>query len=119
MQVQLAQLHVWEGQFPPPEAIERYERVLPGAFDRIIAMAEASQRAQSADTKRAHHYAQADTRRGQWLGAATTWTAMGAALGCRSCPQQLGCGGVSECSRDGRGQNPDREREIARNQSNP
>ncbi len=65
MHVQLAQLHVWEGQFPPPEAIERYERILPGAFDRIIAMAEASQQAQSADTKRAHDYAQADTRRGQ------------------------------------------------------
>ncbi len=82
MHVQLAQLHVWEGQFPPPEAIERYERVLPGAFDRIIAMAEASQRAQSADTKRADDYAQADARRGQWLGAATTWLAMGSAVGC-------------------------------------
>jgi uncharacterized membrane protein len=82
MQVQLAQLHVWEGQFPPPEAVERYEKIQPGAFDRIIAMAEAAQRAQSADTKRAHDYAQADTRRGQWLGAATTWLAIGAALGC-------------------------------------
>jgi uncharacterized membrane protein len=82
VQVQLAQLHVWEGQFPPPETVERYEKIQPGAFDRIIAMAEAAQRAHWADTKRAHDYAQADTRRGQWLGAATTWLAIGAALGC-------------------------------------
>ena len=33
-------VQLWQGQYPPPEAIEHYEKVLPGSFDRMIAMAE-------------------------------------------------------------------------------
>src|ERR1700722_7370195 len=29
----------WQGPYPPPHAIERYERALPGFFDRIVSMA--------------------------------------------------------------------------------
>jgi uncharacterized membrane protein len=77
-----AQLQVWQGQFPPPEAIERYEKVQPGAFNRMIAMAEFAQATQAEDARRAQDYARGAHIRGQWLGAVTTLFAM---LGCMFC----------------------------------
>lgn len=77
-----AQILLWQGQFPPPDAVERYEKVHPGAFARILEMAEFAQRTQADDTKRAHNFAQADTRRAQYLGAATTTIALFCAVGC-------------------------------------
>lgn len=32
----------WVGPLPPPNALEAYEKILPGAADRILAMAEAN-----------------------------------------------------------------------------
>jgi hypothetical protein len=48
----------------------------------MISLVEASQAARAAGAKRGQDYAQADKRRGQWLGAATAWLAMVAAFGC-------------------------------------
>ena len=39
-QIQLRQEAFFSGPLPPPEALSRYEKVLPGAADRIVAMAE-------------------------------------------------------------------------------
>jgi len=39
-----ASLTVHSGPLPPPETVERYELVMPGAFDRILTMAENDQR---------------------------------------------------------------------------
>lgn len=36
--------YAFSGPIPPPEAMERYERVVPGAADRIISMAETEQK---------------------------------------------------------------------------
>jgi uncharacterized membrane protein len=58
----------WKGPYPPPEAIERYERLLPGAFDRMIKMAEQLQAAQIEDSRLALTFTQQDARRGHWLG---------------------------------------------------
>ncbi len=76
------QTQVWQGQYPPPEAVERYERVSPGAFDRMIRMAEQLQAAQIENLRRAQEYLQTDTRRGHWLGWSVAILAMGGALGC-------------------------------------
>jgi len=38
-----ASLTVHSGPLPPPETVERYELVMPGAFDRILTMAEQDQ----------------------------------------------------------------------------
>jgi uncharacterized membrane protein len=73
------QIHVWGGDFPPPEAIERYESVLPGAFDRILAMAERQQAARDTLQLSALTAAASDARRGHWLGAGVA--ALGMALG--------------------------------------
>jgi uncharacterized membrane protein len=73
-------IQLWQGQYPPPEAIEHYEKVLPGSFDRMIAMAERLQAAQIDESRRAHDYTHADNRRGQWLGFSAAVTAMFCAL---------------------------------------
>jgi uncharacterized membrane protein len=38
-----ASLTVHVGSLPPPEAVERYEQVMPGSFDRILTRAEQEQ----------------------------------------------------------------------------
>ena len=38
-----ASLTVHVGSLPPPEAVERYELVMPGSFDRILTRAEQEQ----------------------------------------------------------------------------
>jgi len=73
---QVQQVQVWQGQFPPPEAIERYEVVHPGAFDRLIRMAERQQEATIASTQQAMTYQANDVRRGHILGAVVTLAAM-------------------------------------------
>ena len=77
-----AQVQVWQGQFPHPDTIERYEAVLPGAFDRIISMAEKQQTAVIESAAEARQLHQRDTRRGQVLGFAVTLVAILAAVVC-------------------------------------
>lgn len=72
----------WQGPYPPPEAVERYGKVLPGSFNRMITMVEQLQAAQIEETRKALDYTQADSRRGQWLGWSVAILAMGGALGC-------------------------------------
>jgi uncharacterized membrane protein len=76
------QFQLWQGQFPPPEAVGKYEAVLPGSFDRMIRMAERLQEAQIEETRRAQDYARDDTRRGHWLGFAATIAAIVGAIVC-------------------------------------
>jgi uncharacterized membrane protein len=76
------QMQVWQSQYPPPDAAERYEKILPGSFDRIIGMAERLQAAQIDTTQRAQNYAMRDTRRAHWLGWSIAFLAMLGAFGC-------------------------------------
>ena len=78
----LQQVQVWQGQFPPPDAVERYEQVLPGAFDRIMTMAERQQEASIAGSAEARRYLREDSRRGHWLGWLVTVVALVCALVC-------------------------------------
>jgi hypothetical protein len=32
-------VQIWQSPYPPPDAVERYEKICPGAFDRILGMA--------------------------------------------------------------------------------
>jgi len=79
-QIAQAQLQVWQGQYPPPDAIERYEKVLPGSFNRMIAMAEQLQSAQITESGRVVQYTAAAAKRGHYLGAGTMVVAMACAL---------------------------------------
>ena len=78
-QTQTVQL--WQGQYPPPEAVEHYEKILPGSFDRMISMAERLQAAQIEESRRAHEYTHSDNKRGHYLGFSAAVIAMGFALG--------------------------------------
>jgi uncharacterized membrane protein len=73
----------WQGPFPPPEAIERYENILPGAFDRIVGMAEKMGNAQIHQSELALINQHKTVATGQWLGfaAIAICAACGAALG--------------------------------------
>lgn len=68
-------VQVWQSPYPPPDAMRVYEDLLPGAMERIIAMAEKGQQAQIDDSVRSFRL----SRSGQWLGAATTALALGLA----------------------------------------
>ena len=72
----------WTGPYPPPKTVERYERVLPGSFNRIISMAEQLQAQQISQAYLVLRNTQRDNRRGHWLGFLTTILAMVCALGC-------------------------------------
>jgi len=76
------QSEIWQGQFPPPDAIERYEVVLPGSFDRLFRMTERRLEAEieaAGDLRGAQRF---NIRRGQLLGAGVTVLAMLGAVGC-------------------------------------
>jgi uncharacterized membrane protein len=66
--------------YPPPEAIERYEKILPGSFNRILTMVENLQQAQIDQSRSAANYARQDIRRGHWLGWSLSVLAFGCAL---------------------------------------
>lgn len=59
----------WQGPFPPPEAVERYEKTLPGVFNRIVLMAEKMEAAQIEQSAIALENSASEGRRGQYLGA--------------------------------------------------
>ena len=76
------QVTQWQGQFPPPEAVEVYERLHPGAFDRMLTMAEYAQASQVASVEAVNQNIKADAQRGSYLGAAVTVLAMAGAFAC-------------------------------------
>jgi uncharacterized membrane protein len=76
------QVQVWQGQFPPPEAIERYEAINPGTFDRLVTMAERQQQAVIESAAEARRFQRADNQRGQYLGFIVTVLAILGAVIC-------------------------------------
>lgn len=74
------QVQVWQGQFPPPDVVERYNALQPDAFDRIIKMAERQQEAAIMGNVKAMDLQSRDVRRGQVLGTLVTAGAIGGAL---------------------------------------
>lgn len=72
----------WNAPFPPPDAIERYEKVQAGTWDRLLKMAEQAQAAQIEAEKRAQTLARGTSWGGLFLGCATTLVAMWLAYRC-------------------------------------
>lgn len=73
---------VWQGQFPPPDAVERYEAVEKGTFGRLITMAEKAQDSQTAANQEARRFQHNDIRRAHWLGFGVAALAIIAAMIC-------------------------------------
>jgi uncharacterized membrane protein len=74
------QVQVWQSPYPSPEALREYERLQPGAFNRMLTMAEQAQAAQINSIKIAQENQRTDTRRVQFLGAGITVLAICAAV---------------------------------------
>lgn len=72
----------WQGPYPPPDAAERFEVLHPGAFARILTMAETEQTARIASVNAAQGYMRNDVARGHWLGFSVSISALVAAVAC-------------------------------------
>ncbi|MCX2564813.1 DUF2335 domain-containing protein [Acetobacter thailandicus] len=91
---QQQQQHAWNAPVPPPEAAERFEKLCPGSFERMLRMAEKEQDNQidlnqkqiaiaqkTSENQvilatRAQDFLATDTRRGHFLGALISVLAM-------------------------------------------
>jgi uncharacterized membrane protein len=78
----LQQSSTCQGPYPSPDAVERFEAILPGAFNRILTMAEKAQESQIRATESAQGYLQLDVRRSHYLGAAISVLAVLCSTGC-------------------------------------
>lgn len=74
--VAMLQANVWNGPFPPPEAVQLYEKTLPGAFDRILTMSEKRQAAEIEISLKSTDAAIADAKRGNYMGFIVTLVAL-------------------------------------------
>lgn len=70
------QTNIWNGPYPPPEAVNVYERVEPGAFSRMLTMNEKRQEAEIEISKKSLEAAIADTKRANYMGFAVTLGAL-------------------------------------------
>lgn len=60
------------GPFPPPDILEQYNQVLPGAAERIFSLTEREQQHRHDLQKKAINGALNKDRRGQWMGFGIT-----------------------------------------------
>lgn len=67
----------FRGPLPPPAALERYDRLLPGAAERILRMAEQEQAAGHRFASDAVGVTAAETKRGQSFGLVAALAALG------------------------------------------
>ena len=58
----------WSGPLPPPEALQQFDRVIPGGAARILQMAESEQTHRISFEQTALNAAIADKKRGQYFG---------------------------------------------------
>lgn len=73
---QLSVQQQWQGPYPPPDAAERFEKLQPGTFNRLVTMAEKLQDAQIEQSKMALEYQGDATYRGQMLGGGISAVAL-------------------------------------------
>lgn len=65
----------FSGPIPSPEVLEGYEQLLPGAAERILAMAENYSAHQIAMDEQGLKYTARDVRTGQWFALVVTISA--------------------------------------------
>ena len=70
----------WSGPLPPPEALEKFNRIIPNGADRIVTMAEKEQAHRIQAEAEGLSATVAEARRGQFLGAAIAAIALAGAI---------------------------------------
>ena len=73
---------LWQAPYPPPDVAERYERLAPGTFRRLVDMAEREQQANVELSRQAQVFLRRDTRRMHWLGFTVSTVALAGAFVC-------------------------------------
>jgi uncharacterized membrane protein len=63
-----ASMQTFSGPIPAPETLARYEEIIPGAAERILAMAENQSQHRMALESRVVNSSASDQTRGMWLG---------------------------------------------------
>lgn len=58
----------YSGPLPQPADLEKYDQIVPGAAERILAMAEKEQADRHKESERQSHLMCALSLRGQWIG---------------------------------------------------
>jgi uncharacterized membrane protein len=66
----------FSGPLPPPELLEGYERILPGAADRILKMAELAQEEDNRQVVLGNDHSRKANTRGQWLSFSILMTSL-------------------------------------------
>lgn len=77
---QVSVRHEWSGPLPPPAALEKFNQIIPNGADRIVAMAEKEQAHRIDYEKTGVSATIAESKRGQYLGAAISLVAIGGAI---------------------------------------
>ena len=70
----------WQGPLPPPDALARFDQIVPNGAERIFKMVELEQAARIESENAGFHASIRDTKRGQYLGAAISVIAICAAV---------------------------------------
>lgn len=70
----------WQGPLPPPDALARFDQIVPNGAERIFKMVELEQTARIESENAGLHASIRDTKRGQYLGAAISVIAICAAV---------------------------------------
>ncbi len=76
MMMKVARAISFSGPLPPPEALERYNQVLPGAADRILSMAEQQSKHRQGLERIVVESNAHSQKAGVWLGFVVAMTAV-------------------------------------------
>lgn len=70
----------WSGPLPPPEALDRFNAIIPNGADRIVTMAEKEQAHRIQMEMEGQRATVSEAKRGQFLGAVVSIVALGGAM---------------------------------------
>lgn len=82
--ISIIQAQHWSGPIPSPDALEKYEKVIPGSANRLLQLAEKEQAHRHSMDRESLSTKARDVRRGQYLGAGIGVLAVGGAIGIAS-----------------------------------
>lgn len=74
--VSIHQQQQWSGPIPPPQVLQELNQVIPGGAERVLRMAEREQEHRIGLERDGQAASREEARRGQYLGAAISGTAI-------------------------------------------
>lgn len=84
LQISVQQTQMWSGPIPSPDALEKYNHVLPGSANRLLSLAEKEQNHRHDMDRNVLATKAGDVKRGQRYGFVIAIFAVGGAVWCAS-----------------------------------